>query len=357
MLRLWIWPLLAFAAALLSGPAPAQPAQPAPSRIVAIGDLHGDNDAWQAIARASGLVDAKGRWSGGTTTLVQLGDVADRGPDSLKIIRHLIKLQGAAPRKGGRVFVLVGNHEAMNMTGDLRYVHPGEFKAFTDRDSNARRERVYEANRKAIEAAYHARDLSLEPAAIKELWIKATPLGMLEHQAAWRPDGEIGKWILADPAVLKLGDTLFVHGGLSAKYASLPIDEINRQVVAALKAQDETPGAIINDAAGPLWYRGLIIRGDGDEATIAPPAPGTTVSLTIDQEIELVLKSYGVKRIVVGHTPSLQGIIAASNGRLWRADSANSRAYGGTLAYLEIVGDKVAAFTVPRPASKPWEDR
>ncbi|HET9335176.1 MAG TPA: hypothetical protein VFO12_02075 [Sphingomicrobium sp.] len=77
--------------------------------------------------------------------------------------------------------------------------------------------------------------------------------------------------------------------------------------------------------------------------------------MTIDQEIELVLKNYAVKRIVVGHTPSLQGIVSASNGRLWRADSANSRAYGGKPSYLEIRGDQVVAHAVPRPASPPWE--
>ena len=55
------------------------------------------------------------------------------------------------------MIVLVGNHEAMNMTGDLRYVHPGEYRAFTDRQSEARRDRIYEANRAAIEAAYRAK--------------------------------------------------------------------------------------------------------------------------------------------------------------------------------------------------------
>ena len=117
--------------------------------------------------------------------------------------------------------MLVGNHEAMNMTGDLRYVHPGEYAAFADRDSKARRDRVYEANREAIEAAYRARDPNMTPEAIRDAWMKATPLGMLEHQAAWRPDGEIGKWVIGNPAVVKLGDTLFVHGGISAAYAAL----------------------------------------------------------------------------------------------------------------------------------------
>src|ERR1044072_163009 len=126
MSRLWVWPFLILVAALFPT---AAPAGPAPARIVAVGDLHGDYDAWEAIAQAAGLVDAKGNGSGGSTVLVQMGDVADRGPDSLKIIRQLMKLQREARSKGGQVIALVGNHEAMNMTRDLRYVHPGEYAA------------------------------------------------------------------------------------------------------------------------------------------------------------------------------------------------------------------------------------
>ena len=351
MLRLLVWHLLAFAALLLPGNAMTQPA---PARIVAIGDLHGDHDAWRAIAGAARLLDAKGRWTGGNATLVQMGDVVDRGPDSLKIIRDLMKLQREAQRRGGRVVVLVGNHEAMMMTGDLRYVHPGEYAAFVDRDSKARRERAYEANKAAIEAAYHMRSPDLSPAAIKEEWINGVPLGMLEHQAAWRPDGELGKWALANPAVVKLGDSLFVHGGLSAAFAGFPIEEINRQVAAALKAQDKGPTAIINHPQGPLWYRGLISRGNGDEATVAPIPTGATAPLTIEQEIDLVLRNYGVKRIVVGHTPSTEGIIAAADGKLWRIDSAISRAYSGTPAYLDIIGERITPHKVARPAGKAW---
>ena len=139
MLRLLVGPLLMIAAMLLPGVAGAQPA---PQRIVAIGDLHGDHDAGRAIARATGLIDGRGRWSGGNATLVQMGDVVDRGPDSLKINRDLQKLQKEAPRRGGKVIALLGNHEAMMMTGDLRYVHPGELAAFGDAESKARREPV-----------------------------------------------------------------------------------------------------------------------------------------------------------------------------------------------------------------------
>jgi hypothetical protein len=351
MLRLLVWQLLAFAALLLPGTATTQPA---PTRIVAIGDLHGDHDAWRAIARAAGLVDAKGRWSGGNATLVQMGDVVDRGPDSLKIIRDLQKLEKEAPKRGGHVMVLVGNHEAMMMTGDLRYVHPGEFAAFADRDSKARRERVYEANKAVIEAAYRARMPQLKSEAIKAEWLKTMPLGKIEYQLAWQPEGELGKWAIANPAMVKLGDSLFVHGGVSSAFAGVSVEDINRQSAAALKAQDKSVAAIINHPQGPLWYRGLITRGDGDEATLAPIPPGSTVPLTIDQEIDLALTNYGVKRLVVAHTPNPPGIISGDGGKLWRIDSGISRAYGGKLSYLEIVGDRVTPHNVERPAGKAW---
>lgn len=351
MLRLLMWPVLALAAMLFATPALGQ--QPA-GRIVAIGDLHGDHDAWRAIAAAAGLSDGKGRWTGGSATLVQMGDIVDRGPDSLKIIRDLQKLQRDAPKKGGRVIVVLGNHEAMMMTGDMRYVHPGEYAAFADGESKDRRERVYEANRDRIQAAYRERNPKITPEAIKREWMATMPLGRLEYQAAWRPDGELGKWALGNPAAVKLGDTLFVHGGMSAAFTSVPIDEINRQAEAALKAQDEAETAIINHPQGPLWYRGLIIRGDGDNATVAPIPQGATAALPIDQEIDLVLSSFGVKRIVVGHTPVREGIVEGAGGKLWRTDSAISRAYGGTLTYLEIIGDKVTPHKVQRPPGQQW---
>jgi hypothetical protein len=351
MPRLWIWPLLLFVALLSSG---AAQGKPAPARIVAVGDLHGDYDAWEAIARAAGLVDVKGRWAGGAATLVQMGDVADRGPDSLKIIHQLMRLQREAPKRGGKVIALVGNHEAMNMTGDLRYVHAGEFRAFANRESDSLRNRIYETNRAAIESAYKARDPNMTAEAIRAAWMKATPIGMLEHQAAWRPDGEVGKWVIANPAVAKVGDSLFVHGGISAAYTQFSVEQINRRVSDALKAQDETPTSIINDPAGPLWYRGLVSRASGDETTVAPVAAVNAQPLSIEQEIALVLEKFHVRRIVVAHTPSTSGIISVDQGALWRIDSAISRAYNGKLTYLEITGDKVVAHEVPRPAAKPW---
>jgi len=330
---------------LLSIPAVAQ--RQAGPRIIAVGDLHGDFDAWMTIARAARLVDAQGRWTGGTATLVQLGDVADRGPDSLKIIRNLQQLQRESMTSGGRVVVVLGNHEAMNVFGDLRYTAPGEFAAFADARSRARRERVYIANRRQIEAEAHKVNGSMSPSAIREQWLAKTPLGWVEHRAAWAPAGNIGRWASDNPAVVKIGDTLFVHGGLSSQYAALGIDEINRRVSAAMARAEAAPTSVLSDPLGPLWYRGLVTRDprvDGDAARALAGKP----RLSLDDELAAVLAATGTKRVVVGHTPSLQGVISSNGGRLIRADTGNSRYYGGQLAYVEIVGDKVTAHNVAR---------
>ena len=320
---------------------------PAPARIVAVGDLHGDFSAWLDIARDARLIDARGRWAGGKTTLVQLGDVTDRAPDSLKIIRSLQQLAKQAPRSGGRVIVVLGNHEAMNLLGDLRYTTPGEFTAFAGAKSAERRERAYAANRAAIEASYRAKDAALTETAIHGAWIAATPLGWVEHRLAWKPDGELGRWATRNPAIVKIGDTLFVHGGISAEYAKLPIEEINRRVAAAMGAADDSPKSILNDPLGPLWYRGLAGRDpDAEAERAAAPGPRPTV----DEELNGALAAYGAKRLVIGHTPSLAGIAITNGGRLVRIDTGISRFYGGPLTWLEIVGDRTIPHTARRTA-------
>ena len=256
-----------------------------------------------------------------------------------------MQLQKAAKRTGGRVVTLVGNHEAMNMLGDLRYTTPGEFAAFANSGSAARREQTYQAFRTQIETVYRAMDPKMTSDAIKQAWFKVTPLGWVEQRAAWKPDGELGAWARSNPAVVKIGDMVFVHGGISAEYAKFPIDDINRRVAAALTAVDDSPKSILNDPLGPLWYRGLAGR-DKDAEAERPAATGPRP--TIDQEVDTVLAAYGAKRIVIGHTPSLSGLIFSPNGRLIRIDTGISRFYGGPLTWLEIVGDKVTPYTTKR---------
>ena len=334
---------LALLACLLSGPSAAQSQQ----RIVAVGDLHGDFRAWHAIALGAGLINAKGKWTGGSTILVQLGDVTDRGPDSLTIIRSLQRLQKEAPRSGGRAIVVLGNHEAMNLIGDNRYTTAGEYAAFVDSQSASRRDRVYEANRAAIEAQARTQVPNLPADQIRAAWIAQHPLGWAEHMFAWSPSGELGKWATANPAIVKIDGTLFVHGGISSEYAKVPLEEVNSRVAAAMAAATDTPSSPINDPLGPLWYRGLVTADADAQAAraqaIPPPPPQSP-----DQEVAAVLAAYGAQRLVIGHTPSLAGIQITNGGRLARIDTGISTYYGGPLTWLEIIGGRMVPHTVPR---------
>jgi hypothetical protein len=239
------------------------------------------------------------------------------------------------------VIVILGNHEAMNLLGDYRYTTPGEYAAFVDDRSVARRERLYMSLRKGLEAAA-PNEL---PSQVRDQWLARTPLGWVEHRTAWGPSGELGRWAARNPAIAKVGDTLFVHGGISAEYAKLPLDAVNRRVAAAMAAGDDSPRSVLDDPLGPLWYRGLTGRDPAAEQ-IRATAPGP--HLTVEQELDAVLSAYGAKHLVIGHTPSLQGILIQYDGRLARIDTGNSRYYGGPLSWLEILGDTLIPHTVKR---------
>jgi hypothetical protein len=325
----------------------ASAATAAPQRIVAVGDLHGDFSAWQDIARGAGVIDRSGHWAGGKTILVQMGDVTDREPDSLKIIRNLQQLQREAPRKGGKVIVVLGNHEAMNLLGDNRYTTAGEYAAFVDSGSAARRDRVYDGNRVKLEAFYKSQDPNITPDQVHAKWMAEHPLGWVEHKLAWSPSGDLGKWATANPAIVKIDGTLFAHGGISAEYARQPLAAVNQRVAAAMAAADDSPNSVLSDPLGPMWYRGLVATDpDAQQARAAmkPPLP----PMTQEQELGSVLAAYGAQRLVVGHTPSLKGIQITNGGRLARIDTGNSRYYGGPLSWLEIIGDQMIPHTVPR---------
>ncbi|HSG35271.1 MAG TPA: metallophosphoesterase [Sphingomonadaceae bacterium] len=340
-MRMLLRILLAFLAA--AAPVALQAADE-PQRIVAVGDLHGDYEAYLEIVEAAGLSDRRARWTGGETVLVQLGDITDRGPDSRKIIEHLMKLEREAADADGQVIVLVGNHEAMNVQGDLRYVHPGEYAAFETKSSRELRERIYEANRDAI-LAFYAEQLPEGPVSvIKDLWLEANPLGKFEHRLAWAPDGELGKWLIGHQAIAKVGDTLFVHGGISVETAARPLETVNAEVTAALAKGESYEPSILTDELGPLWYRGNVVREpvpEPVEGTAAPaPAPPRP---SIEDELAQVLEAYGASRLVVAHTPRLQGIAASHGGRLVRVDTGISASYGGLRTFLEIVDGKAVA--------------
>ena len=235
----------------------------------------------------------------------------------------------------------------MNLVGDNRYTTAGEYAAFTDGQSEARRDRVYEANRAQVEAFYKSQDPKITPEQIRDRWMAEHPLGWVEHKLAWMPSGELGQWASRNPAILKIGSTLFAHGGISAEYAKQPIDVVNNRVAAAMAAADDSPSSVLSDPLGPLWYRGLVTV-DADAQRKRAAAKPPALQLTAEQELDAVLTAYGAQRLVIAHTPSLKGIKIISGGRLARIDTGISRAYGGALTWLEITDNQMIAHNVPR---------
>lgn len=341
-----LWSRLAWLATVLALVIPATAAPP--HRIVAVGDLHGDFSAWRDILRSASLVDNNGHWTGGDTVLIQTGDAVDRGPNSLEIVQDLMRLQKEAARAHGQVIAMVGNHEAMNLTGDLRYVSAADYAGYADRGSALRRENVYNSNKTAIEMAYRHKDPQMSGDAIKKAWFEAFPLGRIEHQIAWSDHGEIGRWVAKNPVVVLLDGTLFVHGGISPAYANLTVAEINARAAAALTARNTDPTAIDNDDQGPLWYRGLAQSLASEKGeTLAASTPAQIQPAGEDQ-LDALLSAYGARRIVVGHTPILSGIALFHGGKLICIDTGISAVYGGTVSYLDIVDGTPVPHVVAR---------
>ena len=110
-------------------------------RIVAMSDVHGAFDAMTVTLAKAGVIDEQHRWNGGATHLVITGDILDRGPDSRKVMDLLMRLEPEAVAAGGQVHLLLGNHEVMNLVGDLRYVSKKEFAAFADDETTKHRDR------------------------------------------------------------------------------------------------------------------------------------------------------------------------------------------------------------------------
>lgn len=80
--------------------------------LYALSDVHGHYDKVKTVLVAGGLVDTRANWQGGNAILVVVGDMINKGEESVQVLKLFRKLQGQAERAGGKVIVLLGNHEA-----------------------------------------------------------------------------------------------------------------------------------------------------------------------------------------------------------------------------------------------------
>jgi hypothetical protein len=194
------------------------------------------------------------------------------------------------------------------------------------------RDKYFKARFAELATYYRSKDATLTDDGVRDAFFKDVPLGYLEHRAAWSPKGEVGKWVSSHDAMRVVGDTLFLHGGVSAVYAPFTTDEINQRVRAALKGTGDEQ--ILEDQNGPLWFRGLAEETPQGEA-----------------EVAAALTKYNVKRIVIGHTPSLTGIKALYGGRVIDIDTGISAPFNGSRSFLKIEGDNVTAYNNGAPTA------
>ncbi len=350
-------------------------------RVVAFADVHGAYSELTALLQSVGVVDGNLKWAGGKTHLVSLGDLLDRGADSRKVMDLLMRLQDEAAAAGGQLHLVLGNHEAMNVLGDLRYVDKGEFAAYSaDEDP-------------AVRASSKAEFLGRVPGATEADFDRLFPPGYFGHRKLLGPDGKYGSWLLRQPVAVTINDTVYMHGGpsvalgdrriaqLDADYSAalanylaaeaemrkaglvqpedayakrpdlaqsrldaMPDGEAKAALVPAVarfKTADDDP---LLSARGPNWSRGTALCHECAEADVLKP----------------FLQRTGARRVVVGHTVARNSTVASRfDGALVKLDAGMNRAvYKGRPAALvsDAAGSRVAyANPTVAPAAIPAE--
>lgn len=357
-----------------------------PSRVVAIGDVHGAYTEFVSILQRTGLVDTSLNWTGKDVTFVQLGDILDRGADSRKALDLMMKLEGQAAQAHCKIIPLLGNHEVMDMVGDVRYVSAGEYQAFSTDQSEARRASEFENYSKFIKQ--HAPAGSSFATLDRNKWMAEHPPGFFELRDAYGPKGQYGRWFRSHDAVAQVGDVLFLHGGLDPDLHYKSIQDINRKVHAELSDFDslsksladegtiwpyltmeesfkllqeeyqasqsgsqafnafvvqnitrflgEFPKWSIMNPEGPLWYRGLAVKRDDAD---------------LKKKLEAMLKSLKAQHIVMGHTVVTEkvsstpyAITSGFDGDVFLIDTGMLTFYfHGRPSALEIAGGRFTA--------------
>ncbi|WMJ68416.1 metallophosphoesterase [Stenotrophomonas sp. 24(2023)] len=265
---------------LLPAAVPAPAVLPAARRIVALSDIHGQYGLMVQLLRANKVIDAQDRWALGSDTLIIAGDVFDRGPQVTEAFWLLYSLQQQAAAAGGAVHFVLGNHETMVLYDDLRYVNPK--------------------------------------------YLRSAQLLGRSYPQLYGADSVIGQWLRTRPVLLRIGDTLFLHGGISPEAVELALDPARTD--AAYQASLGTPKAEVkaNPATAPLydgktspiWYRGYF---DGRLDTAG---------------VQAILDRLQLKRIVVGHT-SMPHVSTFHGDRVIAIDSSIKNGQNGELLFIE----------------------
>jgi hypothetical protein len=367
--------VLTSAALAWAGPAKA-PVEP-PESVVAIADVHNDFDNFVAILRHTGLIDKQNHWTAGKTTFVQVGDLLDRGPKPREVMDLMMALEKEAAQAGGRVVGLLGNHEVMNIMGDLRYVTAVNYASFADGNSEERQKAAF--NEYVKWRASHASLLAelSQPMELTEAeWMARHPAGFVEQREAFGPKGQYGEWLRRHAAVAEIEGIIFLHGGIDPGLAKTKLDAMNNRIHDEIKAFDASKQYLQNEKLilpffnlqeinnvlqaeviaelksharanderqakiqefsrhvdwfsmrvdGPLWFRGY------DQWSDEEGAP----------QVSKLLEGYEATHLVVGHTVQKGGRIRPRFGnKVFLIDTGMLSSYypGGRASALEICG-------------------
>lgn len=249
-------------------------------RIIAVGDVHGDLAQLRAVLEMANIINTDGEWiDRDKAVVVQVGDLLDRGPHDKGVLDFMMQLQSEAPTHGGKVISLLGNHELMNIMNQVHYVHPESMEYFE---------------------------------------------GPVNRKRLFSSEGVYGQWIRKNPIVHVEGSTLFVHAGLSPKFAAKGVDALNKEASEALSQRSlrNLDRGELFGVHGPIWTRLLITDAMNGRCK--------------DVEASLALLP-GVERMVVGHTPQRSGRVETyCDDKLIAVDVGMSKWMYGNLAALEI---------------------
>ncbi len=253
------------------------------NRQFVISDIEGNFDAFRKLLLAGKVIDDKFEWTYGDGHLVLAGDFFDRGSQVTEVLWLIYALEDKAKKAGGYVHFVLGNHEIMNMSADLRYVHPKymENAALMNEDYNT----LFGAN------------------------------------------SELGRWLRTKNVMEKIGGVMYVHGGVSRQVNNieLPITEMNslaRPFYADTTfAYPNIETDIFYSEAGPFWYRGYYT---GDRTAIP-------------QILDSTLNKFKIDRVVTGHTPVADTVSSWYNGKLFNTDTPHAK---GKSEALLIEGNK-----------------
>ena len=282
-------------------------------RIVAVGDLNGAYDALEAILRGTRLVDARRRWIGGRAELVQVGDIFNRGDGARDAFELLLRLKKEAAAEGGRVVMLLGNHEVMVALRNEAYCTEEEYLSFAStRERRSWPLRVRRALRRILrDHAPRGPILPLGPRL--DAWKVLNVPGRSGMRRALGPHGRLGRVIRGLPVAYTAGGTVFVHAGLTPAWARRGVEGLNQAARQAWGAAGtfyagHSRRGIFRNPAGPLWNRTLAEGSD---------------SRALTRSLELL----GARRMVVGHTQTAH--LGGTPGRIMLR-------HGGRLVLVDV---------------------